>query len=164
MRPFATRQDKSHHYFRICYLSFRKAGLLLLHLSHEGLNIYLGTKREGMVPTCILYASFLHSEQKCIVTQCLLIYMYREGGRGYQSKDAFFWHSFFILNNKFLGAVIILAFGRTQQEKALSSLGPLPLLGMPDVQTFFHEALAVIIAKLQYLYTRRNPSASSIKC
>ena len=27
------------------------------------------------------------------------------------------------------------------------------LVGMPDVQNFFHEALALIIAKLQYLYS-----------
>ena len=36
-------------------------------------------------------------------------------------------------------------------------------LGMSDVQNFFHEALAVIIAKLQYLYTRRKLSVSSIE-
>ena len=36
-------------------------------------------------------------------------------------------------------------------------------LGMPDVQNFFHEVLAVIISKLQYLYTRRKLSVSSIE-
>ena len=35
------------------------------------------------------------------------------------------------------------------------------LVEMPDVQNFFHEALAVIITKLQYLYTRRKLSVSS---
>ena len=38
-----------------------------------------------------------------------------------------------------------------------------PLVGMPDVQNFFHEALAVIISKLQYLYTRRKLSVSSLE-
>ena len=36
-------------------------------------------------------------------------------------------------------------------------------IGVPDVQNFFHEALTVIIAKLQYLYTRRKLSVSSIE-
>ena len=36
-------------------------------------------------------------------------------------------------------------------------------VGMLDVQNFFHEALAVIISKLQYLYTRRKLSVSSIE-
>ena len=40
---------------------------------------------------------------------------------------------------------------------------PRLIIGMSDVQNFFHEALAVIIAKLQYLYTRRKLSVSSIK-
>ena len=34
---------------------------------------------------------------------------------------------------------------------------------MPDIQNFFHGALAVIIIKLQYLYTRRKLSVSSIE-
>ena len=34
---------------------------------------------------------------------------------------------------------------------------------MPDVQKRFHEALAVIISKLEYLYTRRKLSVSSIE-
>jgi len=36
-------------------------------------------------------------------------------------------------------------------------------LAMPDVQNFFHKALAVIFAKVQYLYFRRKLSASSIE-
>ena len=38
------------------------------------------------------------------------------------------------------------------------------VFGMSDVQNFFHEVLAVIIAKIQYLYTRRKLSVSSIEC
>ena len=30
-----------------------------------------------------------------------------------------------------------------------------PVVGMPDVQNFFHEALAVIISKLQYIYQKK---------
>ena len=33
---------------------------------------------------------------------------------------------------------------------------------MPDVQNFFHKALAVIFTKVQYLYFRRKLSMSSI--
>ena len=41
---------------------------------------------------------------------------------------------------------------------------PLQLLvAMLDVQNFFHKALAVIFAKVQYLYLRRKLSASSIE-
>ena len=36
-------------------------------------------------------------------------------------------------------------------------------VAMPDVQNFFHKALAVIFAKVQYLYFRRKLSASSIE-
>ena len=35
-------------------------------------------------------------------------------------------------------------------------------IAIPDVQNSFHKALAVIFAEVQYLYFRRNPSASSI--
>ena len=34
---------------------------------------------------------------------------------------------------------------------------------MPDVQNFFHKALAVIFAKVQYLYFKRKYSACSIE-
>ena len=34
---------------------------------------------------------------------------------------------------------------------------------MPDIQNFFHKALAVIFAKVQFLYFRRKLLASSIK-
>ena len=44
------------------------------------------------------------------------------------------------------------------------SLPFMPILGMPDIQKFFHEALTVIISKLQYLYTRRKLLVSSIEC
>ena len=37
------------------------------------------------------------------------------------------------------------------------------IVGMPDVQNFLHEALAVIISKLQHLYTRRKLSVSCIE-
>ena len=37
------------------------------------------------------------------------------------------------------------------------------LVAMPDVQNFFHKALAVIIAKAQHLYFRRKLLASSIE-
>ena len=37
------------------------------------------------------------------------------------------------------------------------------VIAMPDVQNFFHKALAVIFAKVQYLYFRRKLSASSIE-
>jgi len=36
-------------------------------------------------------------------------------------------------------------------------------VAMPDVQNFFHKVLAVIFAKVQYLYFRRKLSASSIE-
>ena len=37
-------------------------------------------------------------------------------------------------------------------------------VGMPDIQNFFHKALAVVFAKAQYLYSGRKLSVSSIEC
>ena len=49
----------------------------------------------------------------------------------------------------------VLACPLLRGSKCISSM-----VGMPDVQKFFNEALAAIIAKLQYLYTRRRLSAT----
>ena len=45
----------------------------------------------------------------------------------------------------------------------LCSGNPLVKLAMPDVQNFFHKALAVVFAEVLYLYSRRKLSASFIK-
>ena len=37
------------------------------------------------------------------------------------------------------------------------------VVAMPDVQNFFHKALAAMFVKVQYLYFRRKLSASSIE-
>ena len=52
--------------------------------------------------------------------------------------------------------IVIQAIARDQETVKLL------LVGMPDVQNFFHEVLAVILSKLQYLHTRRKFSVSSI--
>ena len=53
--------------------------------------------------------------------------------------------------------IVIQAIARDQETVKLL------LVGMLDVQNFFHEALAVIISKLQYLHTRRKLSVTSIE-